>query len=139
MSEGSPGNAASHHQDGFGRHTGKSALYRRIGDGAVGRVHYAGRAVAAHAEIGLPPFPKDLDLSSVERLHKSAAYRMEVKAKGAPDAAYRETFVFETRNDWVLRDYFNADPARRGDVITADLCGPAQGCCLSPCCAGVPG
>lgn len=75
-------------------------------------------APAARAEIRLPPFPQDLDLSSVERLSKSEAYQVEVKAVGEGEGAYRKAFVFETRNDWILHDYFHADPARRADILS---------------------
>lgn len=98
-----------------------SGMRSAIGLGLLGLlgVALAATAPAARAEIRLPPFPRNLDLSSVERLYKSRAYRVEVKAHGAPDAAYREAFVFETRNDWVLHDYFHSDRARREDVLTA--------------------
>lgn len=55
-------------------------------------------AVFAQAEIRLPPFPQNLDLSKVERLYKSAAYRVDVKSAREPDAAYRPAFIFETRD-----------------------------------------
>ncbi len=80
------------------------------------------------AEVRAPPFPHDLDLSSVERLYRSAAYRVEVKPVGAPDATFTTTFAFETRNDWTVYDHFNANVARRDHVlIPADTIGnPVQ-------------
>lgn len=68
-------------------------------------------------EIQVPPFPQTLNLSAVARLYKSGLYRVEVKAAGDGDKKYRQVFVFETRNDWVVRDYFNSDPQKRQDVI----------------------
>ncbi|PWF46718.1 hypothetical protein [Massilia glaciei] len=65
----------------------------------------------------VPPYPQDLDLSRVERLYRSEQYRVDVKPHGAPDSAWTRTYVFETRNDWALRDFFNPDPARRQDVL----------------------
>lgn len=66
----------------------------------------------------LQPFADKLDLSKVERLYHSAAYRVEVKPHGAPEQEYRPSYVFETRNDWVYRDFFHPDPARRNDVLS---------------------
>jgi hypothetical protein len=59
--------------------------------------------------LQVPPYPQNLDLSPVERLYKSAAYKVEVRRSGTADA-YTECFVFETRNDWVLYDFFGTDP-----------------------------
>jgi hypothetical protein len=106
----------------------KQSMIRALARSALSILAAAVLAGAAHAEIRLPPFPQDLDLSPVERLYKSAAYRVEVKEKGAPDSAFRGTFVFETRNDWTLFDYFNPDPARHRDIIApADAVGIPQG------------
>ncbi len=71
---------------------------------------------AAYAEIRLPPFKQDVDLSSADRLYKSAVYRVDIKPAGSSDAHFQQAFVFETRNDWVVRDYFNPDPARHDDL-----------------------
>ena len=76
-------------------------------------------APAAAPVLMIHPYARDLDLSPVERLYHSAAYRVEVKPHGAPEQQYRQSYVFETRNDWVYRDFFNPDPARRGDVLSA--------------------
>lgn len=72
---------------------------------------------ATAATLAVPPYPQDLDLSKVERLYRSASYRVDVKPHGAPDRQYQQAFVFETRNDPVLYDFFNPDPQRRGDVL----------------------
>lgn len=74
-------------------------------------------ALSCHAEIRLPPIPQSIDLSKVERLYKSALYRVDVKPAGGSQEAYRQAFVFETRNDWVVKDYFNPDPQKRQNVI----------------------
>ena len=81
-------------------------------------------ATPIRAEIQLPPFPQSLDLSKVERLYKSGMYRVEVKASGASDDNYQQAFVFETRNDWTVRDYFNPDSQKRRNIkIQADQYG----------------
>ncbi len=74
-------------------------------------------AAPCQAEIRLPPIPKSLDLSHAERLYKSGLYRVDVKPAGTADDQYRQAFVFETRNDWTLQDYFNRDPQKRQDVL----------------------
>ena len=96
--------------------------------GASGASGAAGAAPVV--ELRVPPFPQDLDLRSVERLYKSAAYKVEVRqhaAKADGDANaninaeaddLKQTFVFETRNDWVMHDYFNKNPDRRRDVLS---------------------
>lgn len=71
----------------------------------------------AAPSLVVPPYPQDLDLSGVERLYRSNRYRVDVRPHGAPGSAWIQTFVFETRNDWTVRDFFNPDPARRGDVL----------------------
>jgi len=68
-------------------------------------------------QLVVPPYPQTLDLSGVARLYHSQRYRVEVKPQAAPASAYQSAFVFETRNDWVMRDFFNPDPARRADVL----------------------
>ncbi len=69
--------------------------------------------------LQLPPFPADLDLTAVEGLYRSAAYRVEVRRTGTTD--YAPCFVFETRNDWVYYDFFNSNPARRNDVLRSAI------------------
>lgn len=76
-------------------------------------------ALPATAEIRLPPLKQDLDLSTVNRLYKSAAYRVDIKPAGTSDDHFQQAFVFETRNDWVVRDYFNSNPARHQDIKRA--------------------
>ena len=60
--------------------------------------------------LAVPPFADDLDLSSVEKLFNSKKYRVEVRAAGAAD--FTKCHVFETRNDWVLLDFFGPDKQR---------------------------
>lgn len=80
--------------------------------------------VASSAQIlQVPPFPANLDLSSVERLYQSAAYKVEVRRVGTTN--YEECFVFEARNDWVQRDYLGKDPNRV--VLAADEFGGFKG------------
>lgn len=69
-----------------------------------------GAATLDEPVLQVPPFPKDSDLASVEKLYKSAAYRVDVKPAGS--AEYTPCYVFETRNDWVLLDFFGRDPQR---------------------------
>jgi len=95
------------------------------GSGATGTTGAAGAAGAAPVvELRVPPFPQDLDLRSVERLYKSAAYKVEVRQRAAnaninaEADVFKQTFVFETRNDWVMHDYFNKNPDRRRDVLS---------------------
>jgi hypothetical protein len=68
--------------------------------------------------LQIPPYPANLDLSSVEGLYASAAYRVEVRRAGTADA-FASCFVFETRNDWVYYDFFNPNPALRPTVLRA--------------------
>ncbi len=68
----------------------------------------------AKGTLEMGHFPQDLNLSSVERLSKSARYRLDVRKSGA--SAFSQNYVFETKNDWVVYDFFNADPQRRMDV-----------------------
>ena len=70
---------------------------------------------AVTGDLKVQPFPADLDLSSVEGLYKSAAYKVEVRRSG--EDAYMPSFVFETRNEWVLLDFFNADKTKHSDVL----------------------
>ncbi|QBE61904.1 hypothetical protein [Pseudoduganella lutea] len=70
---------------------------------------------AGAAALHVPSYPADL--SSVERLHHSARYQVLVRPHGAGEDAWRRATVFETRNDWVLYDFFHPDPARRRDVL----------------------
>ncbi len=69
---------------------------------------------AERGRLDLGHFPQDLNLSSVERLSKSKRYRLEARKNGSQ--RFSDNYVFETRNDWVLYDFFNADPLRRMDV-----------------------
>jgi len=49
------------------------------GYGASGATGESGAAGAAPVvELRVPPFPQDVDLRSIERLYKSAAYKVEV-------------------------------------------------------------
>ena len=81
-------------------------------------------AASCQAEIRLPPLAQSLDLSNVARLYKSGLYRVDVKPAKAGDDRYQQAFVFETRNDWIVRDYFNDDPQKHQDVlIPADRTG----------------
>lgn len=60
---------------------------------------------AAKPRLEVPRFPANMDLSSVEKLYKSDAYRVEVRQVGK--TKFLPCFVFETKNDWVVRDFFN--------------------------------
>ena len=64
---------------------------------------------AAAQTLSLSAYPLNLNLSTVERLYKSAAYKVEVRRSGTADA-FAEYFVFETRNDWIYYDFFGANP-----------------------------
>lgn len=72
-------------------------------------------ALAPAAALVVPAYPADL--SSVERLYHSAQYQVQVRPHGAGEDAWRRATVFETRNDWLVQDYFNSDRARRADVL----------------------
>jgi hypothetical protein len=89
----------------------------------VGGSGASGSAGAAPVvDLRVPPFPQDLDLRSVERLYKSAAFKVAVRRHAAKADAnanvFKQTFVFETRNGWVIHDYFNKNPNRRRDVLS---------------------
>ncbi len=100
------------------------------GSGASGASGSAGAAPVI--ELRVPPFPQELDLRSIERLYKSAAYKVDVRQHAANANAnadanananananvFKQTFVFETRHDWVMHDYFNKNPDRRRDVLS---------------------
>jgi hypothetical protein len=89
----------------------------------LGLVVWVDCATARAQTLQVPPFPQNLDLSSVARLYKSAAYKVEVRRAGTTN--YTECFVFETRNDWVLRDYWGKDPNRV--IRAADEMGDHKG------------
>ncbi len=72
-------------------------------------------AAESGARLEVPVYPADL--SSVERLYHSARYQVDVRPHGGGDTAWRRASVLETRNDWVVQDYFNKDKARRADVL----------------------
>lgn len=67
--------------------------------------------------LQLPPFPANLDLSSVEGLYVSSKYRVEVRRVGTE--SFQRGVVFETRNDWVYYNFFDSNTARRSEVIRA--------------------
>jgi hypothetical protein len=67
-------------------------------------------ATSAKARLDIPPFPANLDLSTVEKLYKSEAYSVDVRQVG--NGEFIPCFVFETRNDWVLRDFFTKDKTK---------------------------
>ena len=74
-------------------------------------------APAAGAQTLSPSaYPSNLNLSTVEHLFQSAAYKVELRRSGTADA-FAEYFVFETRNDYIYYDFYNADPARHSDVL----------------------
>jgi hypothetical protein len=79
-------------------------------------ISFAAFAVVVPAQtLQLPPYPANLDLSSVEGLYVSAAYRVEVRRAGVGE--FQRSVVFETRNDWIYYNFFDADPARRSQVL----------------------
>jgi hypothetical protein len=56
------------------------------------------------------PYRANTNVSSVDRLYKSAAYKIEVKRAGTSDA-YTESFAFESRNDVIYYNtYGSGDP-----------------------------
>jgi hypothetical protein len=66
--------------------------------------------------LSLPPFPANLDLTSVEGLAKPAAYRVEARHSGTTET-FAPALVFKARNDWIYYDFFNANPGRRANVL----------------------
>lgn len=66
--------------------------------------------LSAKPRLDIPPFPANLDLSSVEKLYKSEVFSVGVRQSGK--GAFMPCFVFETRNDWVLRDFFTKDKTK---------------------------
>jgi hypothetical protein len=66
-------------------------------------------------QLVVPEFPQNLDLSSVERLYKSDAYKVEVRR--ANTQAYQQCFVFETRNEIEVLDFFAKNEADKTRVL----------------------
>ncbi|MCR5882027.1 hypothetical protein LRS03_03805 [Rhizobacter sp. J219] len=67
--------------------------------------------------LRVPTYPSLSRIGEVERLFVSERYGVRVSR--VSDTAQQTSTVFETRNDWVLYDFFNSDPARRTDVLRA--------------------
>lgn len=66
--------------------------------------------LSAKPRLEIPPFPASLDLSKVEKLYKSEAYSVNVRQHGK--GSFVPCFVFETKNDWVVRDFFTKDKTK---------------------------
>ncbi len=78
--------------------------------GLVSLVMAYSPSVAAKSRLDVPPLPVNLDLSSVEKLFKSEVY--QVKVRETSKTKFLPCFVFETRNDWVVRDFFTKDKTK---------------------------
>lgn len=70
---------------------------------------------AVPSRLIVPDYPAAVARGEAARLHRSAAYRVEVKR--SRDTRWQRAFVVETRNDWTYYDYFNRDPSKHGDVL----------------------
>ena len=68
------------------------------------------QTLSAQPRLDIPSFPAKLDLNSVEKLYKSEAFSVGVRQSGK--GVFMPCFVFETRNDWVLRDFFTKDKTK---------------------------
>lgn len=64
----------------------------------------------SQARLEVPAFPSNIDLTSVEKLFKSDKYSVSVRQEGKKE--FVPCFVFETRNDWVVRDFFTKDKTK---------------------------
>lgn len=82
-----------------------SLLSQVVVIGFVSLVMSISQTAAAKPRLELPPYPANLDLSSVEKLYKSDAYSVQVRQVGKKK--FMPCFVFEIKNDWVWRDFFN--------------------------------
>ena len=82
---------------------------------------------SAKPRLEIPPYPANLDLSFVEKLYKSNAYKVEVRQQGK--GKFIPCFVFETKNDWVLRDFFTTDKTKdpMRVILNADEFGGGKG------------